>query len=76
MGNGELGNVATGLAGLFFGLAVVLLGAVTAGVGYLTYSDWRDRRDRERLAARVDPRVSSNQKRPTQKPKKSGDRKG
>ncbi|HAN46592.1 MAG TPA: hypothetical protein DCQ32_08585 [Cyanobacteria bacterium UBA8156] len=34
------------LTGLFFLLAVVLLGAVTLGVGYLTYAE---RRDRQRL---------------------------
>ncbi len=32
------------LTGLFFLLAVVLLGAVTLGVGYLTYAERRDRR--------------------------------
>ncbi len=34
----------TSWAGLFFLLAVVLLGAVTLGVGYLTYTERRDRR--------------------------------
>ncbi len=37
----------TTLTGLFFLLAVVLLGGVTLGVGYLTYAE---RRDRRRLA--------------------------
>ncbi len=27
-----------------FWLAIVLLGGVTLGVGYLTFIDWRDRR--------------------------------
>jgi len=34
----------TTLTGLFFLLAVVLLGGVTLGVGYLTYAERRDRR--------------------------------
>ncbi|MGK7908233.1 MAG: hypothetical protein AB4040_13555 [Synechococcus sp.] len=29
-----------------FGLLLLLLGGVTLGVGYLTVSDWRDRRRR------------------------------
>ncbi|WP_099092507.1 hypothetical protein [Gloeomargarita lithophora] len=31
------------LVGLFWG-AIVLLGGVTLGVGYLTWAEWRDRR--------------------------------
>ncbi|MCS6781979.1 MAG: hypothetical protein RMI89_01760 [Gloeomargarita sp. SKYBB_i_bin120] len=34
------------LLGLF-GLALLLLGGVTVGVGYLTWVEWRDRRRRQ-----------------------------
>ena len=30
-----------------FGLLILLLGGVTLGVGYLTVSEWRDRRRRK-----------------------------
>ncbi|MGK7911253.1 MAG: hypothetical protein AB4050_07185 [Synechococcus sp.] len=30
-----------------FGLLILLLGGVTLGVGYLTVSDWRDRKRRK-----------------------------
>ena len=30
-----------------FGLTLLLLGGVTIGVGYLTVSDWRDRKRRK-----------------------------
>ncbi|WP_017326408.1 hypothetical protein [Synechococcus sp. PCC 7336] len=32
-----------------FVLSVVLLGGITLGVGYLTWSDWRDRRRRKQV---------------------------
>ncbi|MEN9207656.1 MAG: hypothetical protein Q6L50_01670 [Gloeomargarita sp. GMQP_bins_120] len=41
------------LLGLF-GLALLLLGSVTVGVGYLTWVEWRDRRrqQQQRLGSR------------------------
>jgi len=34
---------------LAYGVVFLLLILVTAGIGYLTVADWRDRRRRERL---------------------------
>ncbi|MCS7030507.1 MAG: hypothetical protein NZL92_03095 [Gloeomargarita sp. SKYG116] len=36
-----------------FGLALLLLGGVTVGVGYLTWAEWRDRRRRQQMGKRL-----------------------
>ncbi len=33
-----------------FGLLILMLGGVTLGVGYLTVSDWRDRKRRKQAS--------------------------
>ena len=49
-----------------FGLLLLLLGGITLGVGYLTLSDWGDRRRRNQPAAASTAKKSSVKKPPSQ----------